>query len=684
MTTTATETTPAPAWADPTHEAWLGLSARFGRFVGTVADRTDLIARVAPDEHEGRPIACFVPKLAEVHFTANKIWDRDVDPETVDPNDALDRARHPQMVGAACHEAAHAAHTRLAIPKGTDRATAHWAVLLEEPRIEATLVARRPTDRVWLRAAAIQLCADGALALDTEGEGATRYQAGRSAVLFLGRVAAGVLTEIETAGLRDEIVDVLGDEAMAEVDAVLAETVAAADGDTATLLALGARMAAVVTEDTPEQPQQQPEDGGDQSEDGDGGQAQPGGSGSSGEDDSDEADQKDGSGAGSGESDEDGDPTDGTSSGAGSGANDDTRDADQGDGPGSGDGTESGEDEPTAHQMPCGSWTEGDLPEGVDPWSAPEGDGGGDTPTLIDAIRATAEQVASDADRKAKVAAFTAPPRDPGKPIEDQDAQITAAVYAATFGRQAAPIHVYERTPDAALTEQARRLTWALRRAQFRAVARTTTPALAPPGRMRMGEVMRRDAQKATRARITAQPWRQTRRREVTQPPLTVGFSGDVSGSMQRWQKVTADLSWAVAQATSHMAGRTAAVAWNQAVAPVVRPGENPPNVREAGCGGGSGGCSLSLRALDGALRLTADRDGARAVVVVTDGALGDTYGAINAEVLRLTRAGVKVLWVTPTPDLRIHVSATNVVLHDPTEFGETIGKALANLLASA
>ncbi|MDN5894439.1 MAG: VWA domain-containing protein [Nocardioides sp.] len=668
MTTIAeVDTEQASPWENPAHDSWLGVSSRFGRFVSTVSGRTDLIAHVAPDtrpddEQEKRPhpIACFIPALAEVRFTATKIWDMSVDPATVDPNDGLDRARHPQMVGAACHEAAHAAHTRLTFDKGSDPAARRWAVLLEEPRIEGRLVARRAADRVWLRASAIQLCSDGALSLPRGETPTTRSQALRSAVLFLGRVEAGVLDRQETATLREEVRNVLGSDVLAAAETVLREAVAASDGDTATLLRLGQRLAALALEQPPAAPDPEPVDEEVARWEGEGGML----------------DHRIGS-------DQDG------SDGGESDGSDQTGDAGEQDGDPSNTGDDPSEGE--AERLPCGSWTGGDLPDDTDPWTDDTDDNGGgegdqdeDAPAMTDAVRDTAAQVADDADRKAKAAAFPPPPNDPGEAEREHARGVTQAAYQRGFGHGTAPIRIMERAPGAGLQEQARRLTWALRRAQFRAVTRTRTPAAAPPGRMKMGEMMRRDAQKAARAKITAQPWKQTRRREAAQPPLTVGFSGDVSGSMGTWQEVTADLAWAVAQAVSHMAGTTAAVAWNSDVAPTLHPGQNPPRVQEAKCGGGSAGCALSLRALDGALHLTSERDGARAVVVVTDGDLRETYPKINGEVQRLTRTGVKVLWVTPWEDPRVHPSATNLVLSDPAAFGETVGKALADLLASA
>lgn len=654
-----------PAWENEHDPAWLALSARFRGLVASTADRTDLVVKVRPTIRDtastghaagdNAPIACFVSTLAEVRFNATRIWNPQTDdPDTIDPLDSQDRDRHPHMVGAACHEAAHAAHTRLNTPTGVDSATAHWTVMLEEPRIEARLVSRRPQDRTWLRAAAVTLCADGSLTVDGGG----RYGAARAAVLFLGRVAAGVLTAAETETLRADVEATLGADTLDEVEDVLATAVNVADGDTETLLTLGQRMAAVVAEEPPDNPADDT--------------SSPGSAGNSG--------------CGQPGEDGDGDGSESTSDGDGNAAGEQGGD-DTTEGAASGDESaetpdEDGPTEGAARQLPCGSWTPGDLPDGTDPWgSQPDP---ATEPEMGEVIRQTAADVAADARDKVAAKTRTPVPRPhASSPIEqhahNRAQQAASHVFGA--GTEKRPIVVVDQPPSAGDHEQTRRLTMALRRAQFRGIARSTVPAAAPPGRMRMGEVMRREAQKAARARVTAQPWRQTRRREVEQPPLTVGFSGDVSASMGKWQSVTARASWAVAQAVANLRGTVAATAWNQDTARTIRPGEAPEHVPEASCGGGSGGCALSLRALDGALGLTTSDRGARAVVVVTDGNLHNR-AEVNTEVSRLARHGVRVLWVTDRPDPAQETGVANIVLDDPAEFGERIGQALADLLA--
>lgn len=322
------------------------------------------------------------------------------------------------------------------------------------------------------------------------------------------------------------------------------------------------------------------------------------------------------------------------------------------------------------------------MPEDVDPWEAPAAVDGRETPGLTDTIRATAEDIADAADRAARAAQFGPTPAGPSpadRAAAAAERGALAAAAARVAGTETRAIAVHERTPSAALRDAARRLTTDLRRAQYRDVARTRVASVAPPGRMRMGEIMRRQAQRDARVRITAAPFQQTRRREVPNPPLTVAFSGDVSGSMGEWQAVTADLSWALATAVTHLDGTVAAAAWNEQAAFTLPPGVAPAAVHEALCGGGSGGCAVSLDALDGALGLT-HGTGARLCVVVTDGAIGGTP-QIDAVVDRMLRAGVRVLWVLTAAGGWSPRGCTPVVLADPSQFAGTVGAAVVDVL---
>ena len=69
---------------------------------------------------------------------------------------------------------------------------------LEESRIEAVQVARRPDDRRWLRASATHLILDESGLTDPARTlGVSRADAGHAAALLLARVEAGILNPDE-------------------------------------------------------------------------------------------------------------------------------------------------------------------------------------------------------------------------------------------------------------------------------------------------------------------------------------------------------------------------------------------------------------------------------------------------------------------------------------------------------
>lgn len=271
----------------------------------------------------------------------------------------------------------------------------------------------------------------------------------------------------------------------------------------------------------------------------------------------------------------------------------------------------------------------------------------------------------------------------PLRPREEElrlaEQELARAASDAVFDRDGSPGNA-EREPTPELRQSARALATALRRARFRAPALTLVPSASPPGRLRLAEAVRREAQRAAGAEITARPWRQARRRAVDQPPLRVGLSWDVSRSRSDLHARMADLAWALSWALHHVAGELAAVAWSSRVSAVQWPGRTPERVVEPPCGGRSSGCPQSLRALAGVLALHEPR-GARVVIVVTDGRVPNRR-AIAAEACRLSRDGVDVLWVTPAVDPSAPAGVVPVVLADPDTLIATLGDRIGRLLA--
>ena len=234
--------TPSP---DPAGD-WLPLSAALTAQIPAIAGRDDLVVACAPGAGHGSP-ACYLPALARVEVDGTHLG---VDPATADPARPSDRERYPATWGALTHEAAHAAHSRWAakVPATTAPAWAEAAILLEESRIEAAQLRRRPGDRRWLRASATEFVLDDFPA--TPGAPPpTPWQAAHAAALLLARADAGVLDETETAPVGAAVTGVLGEDTLNALRKVWQDAHATADTDTKAMLKLGRRWCRLIGTD---------------------------------------------------------------------------------------------------------------------------------------------------------------------------------------------------------------------------------------------------------------------------------------------------------------------------------------------------------------------------------------------------------------------------------------------------
>ncbi|MFI5749039.1 hypothetical protein ACIBBE_24605 [Streptomyces sp. NPDC051644] len=636
-------------WDDVAHPAWLGLSARTGDWLSTVSERDDVIAVVHPGAPESK-YAEFYPALAEGRFAPDQLLEGQPNPAQIDPNTWADRCAHPAFAGAICHEAAHAKHTKFAFTRQHRASAVRWATTLEEPRIEHRLIQDRPGDRAWLRASTRHVLPTGVSGGhdDKSVPGAVHQ-----AVLILGRAAGGVLDDDEVQPVTDEVTGILGAAVMAELDGIFGELFELNDDDQDGLLDLGARVARLAQDDADDDPQNGGEDGNDQGQ----------GSGQRGQ-----AQGQGGQGTGS--------PSGGTGQG------------------GSGDAEDGqSDDDPIVVMMPCGAVTWGDPAQtGNGNGGTADSDGNdGDqtqqgTPSLAERVLDQIARAAVAAAHAKIAVSLPIRPDYSGRQAAQQAAQNVFTGGGVGF-RQ---MKVRQVKPDESQQRQARALLNALAKAQYRDVNRTTRAVNAPPGRMVMREVVRREAQIRARTEVSALPWQRTSRRQEENPPLTVGISLDVSGSMSPWIGPVASTGWALAHAVAspRLAGTVASVAWNgfnpsEVGTALIKPGKRPAIVPMPIMGdGGSDGCGQSLYALDGALNLTG-KTGARVAVVITDGFLPNKP-EVQRAADHLTRAGVLLLWLSVYEGGWAPTGAHVEYLSDPTKFGATVGRALAHALTTA
>jgi hypothetical protein len=224
--------TGAPAPDPATLAAWAALGPALSDHACILAERDDILVTVRPEGTSSGAPAQFTPATATIDLDA-KIFP--LPPQDIRPHRTGDQHRYPAAYGALTHEGAHAAHSRWQPTEGTSPAVLHAAELLEESRIEARHTTRRPADRAFLRACAIDLVLDEVTATPPDGP----YAAATAAALILGRETAGILEPKETAPVRAAAETILGAETLADLEKIWSAAHQLDDEDTDGLLELG-------------------------------------------------------------------------------------------------------------------------------------------------------------------------------------------------------------------------------------------------------------------------------------------------------------------------------------------------------------------------------------------------------------------------------------------------------------
>ncbi|MFI7492953.1 hypothetical protein ACIBXA_31730 [Micromonospora echinaurantiaca] len=220
----------AAATALPADHAWLRLSAALSAHIPPIAGRQDLLVVIEPGAGGGAP-ACFIRERATIEIDGLYLG---VDPRAVNPQDPDARETYPVVWGLLVHEAAHAQHTRWEFGTGPAR-VAEAAALLEESRIEAAQLRRRPGDRRWLRAAVSKILLDDIPATDDP------WAAAASAALVLARVDAGVIDADEATALRRAVARILRPTVLGTLAGIWRDAHQVPDDDTDAMLTLGRR-----------------------------------------------------------------------------------------------------------------------------------------------------------------------------------------------------------------------------------------------------------------------------------------------------------------------------------------------------------------------------------------------------------------------------------------------------------
>jgi hypothetical protein len=627
--------------------AWLRMSAALSGHVPTVAEREDVTVLVAPGAGRGAP-GCFVPALATIELDSATFTDAGLDPATARPDRPSDRDRYPAAWGVFTHECAHARHTHWHPTEDAGSAAMAAATLLEESRIEAAHLARRPTDRRWLRAAATTLILPE-FTTPTPDPDPDSGAPATEATAEPGPPTAGGDGPAEApAPATVEAPDPAPD-ATRDAGAVTATAAPVAHGEPAGTEKAGAGEAGVWVA------------------------AQAAGLLLARVD------------AGVLDEDETTAVAEAVTPVLGTERLERLRQLWR--------AAHATGDEDAEAMLALGrAWCEA---VGLDPdTSVPDPT---HTPTAVAVVGA----VASAVGRVLAVAAeHDAPP--PARPTVDRAAAREAERKSRDAAERAAlrvfgpgaggGRHGHARLGDTDLGEQrppteaervaARRLARALKRAAARDRTATTVSSATPPGRLRMRAALAADAQRAAGAVPTAEPFTRTVSRHVPSPPLRVGIACDVSGSMHSVAAAVASAAWILARATSHVPdAKAATVIYGNHVRPVTHPGKAPALVQDFPACDGTERFTQAIDALDAALDLS--RPGAaRLLVIVSDGYY--TPGELDTGQQRITRlraAGCGILWLAPYEASTVMTGARRLVLADPAAAPDAIAEAATRAL---
>ncbi|MCH7229989.1 hypothetical protein L0U85_03815 [Glycomyces sp. L485] len=233
--------------ARPTsHPDWQRIADSLTHLAPLLSGRDDVQVVIAPGA-AGRAPGSFNTRTAVIELDADVCF-VGTDPATIRVADLRDHRRYPCALGVFAHECAHAAHTRWRVGRAWPVPVVLAAMMLDDLRIEAAQIRRRPLDRTWLRAASLKLDVPGLRQTGTRAMGL--WQAAAAAALCLGRVDAGVLdrTDPDITASKAALQRALGPELYEPLEAVWRAALAVADTDGAAMGRLGRAWCRLLTD----------------------------------------------------------------------------------------------------------------------------------------------------------------------------------------------------------------------------------------------------------------------------------------------------------------------------------------------------------------------------------------------------------------------------------------------------
>ena len=248
--------------AEATPTEWLSVGAQIGSLANEWAERNDIVAYVGPGAGGPAP-ACFIPASAEIEVNVDVAFGYGVEPYEIDLMTRRGRYEFPRAVGAVYHEACHARFSQWDMKAAfgaMQRDEYDALVLLEESRIEAQGLAKRPKMHPFLQACALEIVVADA---EETFAGMSNTQGAATLVgLVWARVDAGILRLDDVREVTDLIDDYLGLDVVARLREIAQEFQAHANHyDLSAVYPLAKEWAEIVRETAEEKGDLEPESG---------------------------------------------------------------------------------------------------------------------------------------------------------------------------------------------------------------------------------------------------------------------------------------------------------------------------------------------------------------------------------------------------------------------------------------
>lgn len=245
------------------------------------------------------------------------------------------------------------------------------------------------------------------------------------------------------------------------------------------------------------------------------------------------------------------------------------------------------------------------------------------------------------------------------------------------------------RKPNSDERVAAVRVAQALEKAKYRERGETDIVSVAPPGRLRTRAAVQGAAMKARGIHQQVEAWRRTKRKQTEDPTLRVGVMVDISGSMGRAMEPMATTAWVMSEAVRRVQGKCAMVYYGEDVFATLKPGQHLTDVKVYSAPDGTEEFEKAYLALDGIMDFSNAQDGARLLVVVSDGHYrADQQKKAEQCLRKADRSGTAILWITfdGSSAPRYYLSKTNgkVVNFDKESTASTVAVAIGQAASEA